>query len=188
MKIVRNTERRNKMATTKKEEPVVPQTPPAAAEQPKVMEVPIEKMQGILDRLDKLETEKKSQAEEIAVLNQTVSKTRLDEAKANLDVDKRPRVHFKVIDGKVVIGWKTDKNEIIFNPSSNLPVGEVLKSTFYFADGTDSGSIDQIKLTRSTEQVHARVIEDLGDTAMLEFEDKSILDKPIQIHKRFWNA
>lgn len=151
-----------------------------------VVEVPVDKLQSIMDKMDE-------QAKQIEALNQTVSSTRLAEAKANMDVDKRGRVHFKKIDGKTVIGWPAApsdkiKNEIVFNPATNLPMGEILKSVYYFADGTESEMIDQIKLTRSTERSHARILQDEGDYVVVEFEDKAVLDKPLRVHKSFLNA
>lgn len=157
------------------------------------MEVPVEKMEAILGRLEALEAASKEKDKEIAALSQSVSKTKLDEAKANLDLDKRKRVHFKKLDGKVVIGWPESlgpekKSEIIFNPNTNSPVGEILKSVYYFVDGTKSELIDQIKFFRSTEAEFARVVEDQGDYGVLEFENKDVLATPIKVHKKYWNA
>lgn len=159
----------------------------------KTMEVPVDKLQAVMDKMEGFETALKEKDAQIEALNQTVSATRLAEAKANLDVDKRPRVHFKKIDGKTVVGWAEGpgpdvKNEVIFNPATNMPVGEVLKSTFYFADGTDSGLIDQIKLTRSTEQSYARIVKDDGEYVVVEFEDQEVATEPMRIKKVFLNA
>jgi len=158
-----------------------------------VIEVPVDKLQGMMDRMDSFEVQLKAKDAEIEALNQTVSSTRLAEAKANMDVDKRGRVHFKKIDGKAVIGWPSapsDKirNEIVFNPATNMPMGEILKSVYYFADGTESDMIDQIRMTRSTDRAHARILQDEGDYVVVEFEDKAILDKPLRVHKSFLNA
>lgn len=158
-----------------------------------VIEVPVDKLQGIMDRMDGFDAQLKAKDAEIEALNQTVSSTRLAEAKANMDVDKRGRVHFKKIDGKTVIGWPSApsekiKNEIVFNPATNLPMGEILKSVYYFADGTESEMVDQIKLTRSTDRAHARILQDEGDYVVVEFEDKAVLDKPLRVHKSFLNA
>lgn len=169
-------------------EPVV-----IAPEVSPTVEIPVDKLQSVMDRLDSIEADNKSKDAQIEALNQTVSATRLAEAKANLDVDKRPRVHFKKIDGKTVIGWPSGpsdkiKNEIVFNPNTNMPMGEILKSVYYFADGTESELIDQIRLTRSTDRAYARVTQDEGDFVTVEFEDKSVLETPIKIHKVFLNA
>lgn len=156
-------------------------------EEPVMMEVSVAKMQDMLIQMDNMKVD-------IAALNATVSDVKLKEAKAVLEVDKRPRVHFKKVKGKVVIGWpetvgEDKKNELIYsatNPGS--PVGEILKCRYYYIDGTKSDMLDQIELTRSTDQVFARVIQDLGNSAIMEFEDKSVAVAPIEIHKKFWNA
>jgi len=161
---------------------------------PPKMEVPVDKMQTILEKVESLEKRLSDKDSEIAALNQTVSQTRLQEARANIDVDKRPRVHFKKVRGKVVIGWpesvgEDKKNELIFSPSNpSSPVGEALKCRFYYLDGTKSEMLDQVELTRANEQVFARVIQDNGNSALLEFEDKSVASEPIEIHKKYWNA
>lgn len=161
---------------------------------PPVMEVPVDKMQSMLDRLDSMETRLTAKDSEIAALNQTVSQTRLQEAKANLDVDKRSRVHFKKVRGKVVVGWpesvgEDKKNELIYSPNNpSSPIGELLKCRYYYIDGTKSELIDQVELTRSSEQVFARIVEDKGNFVLVEFEDKSVLSTPIEVHKKYLNA
>ena len=177
------------METKKKTEEVVEETPQAT---PK-MEIPVDSLQTIMDKLENLEKANEVKDAEIAALQSIASQTRLQEATEKQGVDSRPRVHFKVLDGKVVIGWpekagEEKKSEIIFNPTTNSPVGEILKSVYYFLDGTKSELIDQIKFTRSTDQVFARVIEQDGDYGLLEFEDKSLTKEPIRVHKKFWNA
>lgn len=155
-------------------------------EQPTTMEVPVDKMQEVLDRVAELE--KSNQA-----LRETVSSTRLQEAEEKQDKDRRPRVHFKIMDGKVVIGWPESvgpekRNELIFNPNTNSPMGEILKSVYYYADGTKSELIDQIRFIRATDVAYARVVKDDGDYGVIEFEDKSLVPESIRIHKRYWNA
>lgn len=150
------------------------------------MEVPVDNMQAVMDRLAELEKSN-------AALRETVSSTRLQEAEDKQGEDKRARVHFKLLDGKAVIGWpetvgEEKKNEIIFNPTSNTPVGELVKSVYYLHDGTKTDLIDQIKFIRASGQVYARVIKDEGEYGVVEFEDKSISSEPIKIHKKFWNA
>lgn len=177
-----------------KKEEVVPdvsqdvsqETPAVDNSEPTTMEVPVDKMQAIVDRLDSLEKSN-------AALREIASETRLKEAEESQGQDMRPRVHFKVLDGKVVVGWpetigEEKKSEIIFNPSTNMPVGEILKSVYYFSDGSKTDLIDQIRFTRATDLAFARVVEDLGDFGLVEFEDKSISQEPLKIHKKYWNA
>lgn len=150
------------------------------------MEVPVDKMEAIMERLDSLEKSN-------ATLRELASSTRLQEVEEKQGEDKRPRVSFKLMDGKVVIGWPETvgdekKNELIFNPATNTPMGESVKSVYYFHDGTKSDLIDQMKFTRITDIAFARVIKDDGDYGVVEFENKSISSEPIRIHKKFWNA
>lgn len=174
-------------------------TPPETAvattpEAPKTMQVPVEKMDNLLSRMEALEEGSKKKDAEIAALNKTVSQTRLEEAKASVNVDKRPRVHFKKIHGKTVIGWpekigEDKKSEIIFSPlNPSSPAGELLKCKYTFIDGTKSELIDQVELTRSNEIVFARIIDDFGESVRLEFEDKSETTEELVVNKKFLNA
>lgn len=151
-----------------------------------IVEVKASQLESILDQLKTLK-------ESNDALEKTVSKTRLDEAKAESGFDKRSRVHFKVMEGKVIIGWPSGvgpdkKNEIIFNPATNMPIGEIVKSVYYFADDTKTELIDQIRFVRLTELAFARVVSEDEEYGLLDFEDKALVPEPIKIHKRFWNA
>jgi len=153
---------------------------------PAEVTVSVDQMQSVLDRMDELEKSNKA-------LREIASSTRLQEAEDGQTVDKRPRIHFKLMDGKPIIGWpekagEEKKSEIIFNPNTNSPMGEILKSVYYFVDGTKTDLIDQLKFTRLTDITYARVVEDLGDSGLVEFEDPSILPNRIEINKKFWNA
>lgn len=165
---------------------------PQKAEKPKTMTLPVKTIEAMLARLESIEKAREEDQKKIKILESVASETRLKEARVNLDEDKRQRVHFKKIDNKVVIGWPEgvgeDKvNEIVFN-NEGRPVGELLKCRFSFLDGTKSELIDQYNLTRSNDYVFARILEDKGNYVTLEFEDKSISDKVIEVHKKFLNA
>ena len=169
--------------TTKLEKETV--VAPEAPKEP-VVEISVDKLQSVMDRMDALEKSN-------AALRETVSSTRLHEAEEKQGVDARPRVHFKKLRDKVVIGWpekvgEEKKSEIIFNSSTNMPVGEVLKCVYYLHDGTKTPLIDQIEFTRSSDLEFARVLEDTAEDGLLEFENKAIADKPLRIPKKYWNA
>lgn len=167
---------------------------PAQPEAPTTMEVPVDKMQALFKSMEDLTKRLDDKDREIAALNESVSAQRLSEARAKGDLDKRPRYHFKKLHGKVVIGWPEtigeDKiNQWVFSPSNpTAPIGEILKCRYYLLDGTKTELIDQIELSRSTEQVFARAVEDLGNEVVVEFEDKSISSEPLKVHKKFLNA
>lgn len=151
------------------------------------MEVPVGTMAEVIESIEELKQSN-------AALRETVSKTRLEEAEAKQDSDQRPRVHFKIMDDQPIIGWpetigEEKKSEIVINATNNQPVGEILKSVYYYLNGEKSALIDQVRFTRVTDMAYARVVEDLGDFGLLEFEDPKFATKePVKIHKRFWNA
>lgn len=164
----------------------VVETPQVPVDKPETVEVPVSQLQTILDKMEK-------QGAEIEALKSIQSPTRMQEAEDKQTRDERPRVHFKLLEGKPVIGWPESigpekKNEVIFNPNTNSPMGEILKCVYYFADGTKTELIDQIRFTRATNVAYARVLQDDGDYGLLEFEDKSVYPDTIRVHKRFWNA
>lgn len=171
--------------TTKLEKETVV-APPVEPTKPATVEIAVDKMQAVLDRVDALEKSN-------AALRETVSSTRLQEAEEKQGADMRPRVHFKKLHGKVVIGWpdglgEEKKAEIIFNPATNMPIGEILKCVYYFHDNTKSELIDQIEFTRAGDLEFARVIQDGDEDALLEFENKAIFPEPVRIKKKYWNA
>lgn len=161
-------------------------TSPVEVPKEPTVEISVDKMQAVLDRLDGLEKSN-------AALRETVSSTRLHEAEEKQGADMRPRVHFKKLYDKVVIGWpdvlgEEKKAEIIFNPTNNNPVGEVLKCVYYLHDGTKTPLIDQIEFTKANDLEYARVLEDTAEDGLLEFENKAVSTTPLRIPKKFWNA
>lgn len=125
----------------------------------------------ILERLD-------TQDKEIGILRQSVNQGKLSEAENAQKPKELPKVYLKVFQNKIVVGWKTEKAETFSHPSNpSVPVGEVLKSRYYFIDGSDSGIIDQVDFTRTEDHVDARVLEGLSgllnqnqQTVRLQFE------------------
>lgn len=174
---------KNNTTKPEKETVVTPEVPTPVSP---TVEISVDKMQAVLDRVDALEKSN-------AALRETVSSTRLHEAEEKQGLDARPRVHFKKLRDKVVIGWpekvgEEKKSEILFNPATNMPIGEVLKCVYYLHDGTKTDLLDQIEFTRSNEFEYARVLEDSAEDGLLEFENKAISATPLRISKKFWNA
>lgn len=167
---------------------------PAPAPQEESVAVPLSKLQALFDKVDGFEKALVIKDQEIAALNESVSSQRLAEARAKGDLDKRPRVHFKKLDGKVVIGWpetigEDKKNEWVFshlNPT--VPVGEILKCRYYLLGGEKTEMIDQIHLSKSTQMEFARIIEDQGEFAVVKFENEEVFKEPLKVHKKFLNA
>jgi|WetSurMetagenome_2_1015567.scaffolds.fasta_scaffold214066_2 hypothetical protein len=177
----------------KKVEPPSGSTTPTN-EKPK-MEVSVETLQNLLDTVEGLKKAREENNKKIIALESIASQTRLQEAKAVMDEDKRPRVHFKKIQQGVVVGWPSKKeepdkvkNEILINPTNNNPMGEIIKIKYKLVDGTETDFLDYVEFVRCTDLVFARVLEDRGNSALLEFEDKSIKAEPIEVKKVFFNA
>lgn len=106
-----------------------------------------------------------------------------------------PRVHLKIwTEGdsrKVITSWKSSKrNRIMYSESSGMPMGEILKATYYFADGGDTGEIDQIMFTRLNDIAYGTVIEEYPDrnTVLVKLEDSTLSATPIEVNKIYLNA
>lgn len=162
------------------------------------MEIEVGVLQGILDGQKAMKSTIEELQKNNAALEKVVSQTRLQEAKANQDQDNRARVHFKKLSNYgVVVGWPDSKNPeqkddivntLIINPQTNVAMGEMLKFSYYLVDGSKTPKVDYSEFIRCNELVFARVVEDHGESALMEFEDKSVASKPIEIKKVFWNA
>lgn len=140
----------------------------------KMVPVDSDKLDAVLDRI-------KKQDEEISVLREAVSRSKLMEVEDKRKQRPNPRVFLKVMENKdgkkePVIGWKSSpENRILYN-HENKPVGEVLRATYYFNDGTDTGEIDQLAFTRTTEVAYGDVVgtgtsRDGTETVRIKFHD-----------------
>jgi hypothetical protein len=103
-----------------------------------------------------------AQDDEIATLRKTVSQNDLaavEKAKKPMGL---PVAYLKVLNGKVVVSSKSEKPQILYNPSNpEVAVGEILKARYFFLDGTDSGPIDQVEFTRTTDKLEGTILEGL---------------------------
>jgi len=107
------------------------------------------------------------------VLEQAVSKNDLLAAQAKNKPAATPTAYLKVLQGKVVVSWKSEKAQYLFNPSNpEAAIGEILKARYFFIDGTDSGIIDQVEFTRAGDKVIADVLE--GWKAIKDSEVKEV--------------
>lgn len=133
-------------------------------------------------------------AKQIDVLRESVSRGRLEDAEGKRKPVEKPRAFLAVWDGKPVIGWKSEKNQYVYNPlNPNSVAGELLKTRLFLLDGTDSGEIDQVAFTRLNDRTYVRKVgEKRNDnnevTAwVVEFEDQTIEPRQIEIHPQFIN-
>lgn len=129
----------------------------------------------VLARLDSVERKNKM-LEEIAGKSQVA-----DWIDSNKNFSQK-LVHFKVIKGKMVIGWKPTKNEV---KKVNGTWVEDMKTELHFVDGSKE-EVDQVEFTRATNKVVCKLIginHQSGD-ATVELPDGS----PLKISSSFLNA
>jgi len=108
-----------------------------------------------------------------SILEEAVSKNDLIAAQNKNKPAATPSAYLKVLNGKVVTSWKSEKAQMLFNPTNpEVTVGEILKARYFFSDGTDSGVIDQVEFTRATDKVLADVVE--GWKAIKDSEVKEV--------------
>jgi hypothetical protein len=127
----------------------------------------------LVARISKVEEENK-------MLKEIAGKSAMaDWADKNKEVGVRT-AHFKVIDGKTVIAWKTTKNEV---KKINGIFTEDIKVEIVFIDG-QSKEIDLVDLVRCSNQVVCRVVSQNGDSADMEMPDGTRFSTKI----KYWNA
>lgn len=176
--------------------PVTPMEQPASPA-PVVTVDPV-LFQQILDRMA-------AQDEIIANLRASVSQGKLAAVENAKKPVGNPVAYLKVLDGKPVISWKSEKSQILYNPSNpEVAVGEILKAKYFFTDGTDSGPIDQVLFTRVGDMVRGEVLEglkglkdpDLKEVTLHftelvttddDLKEKFILPSDLKINKNFLN-
>lgn len=140
--------------------PVEPAAAPADSGAPKPDEdVMVSVKQGqlmrIFERLDALEKDNK-------ILRNSVSQGKLADAENATKPKELPKAYLKVRDGKVIVAWKSERAELLTHPTNpSVPVGEVLKMSVTYADGTQSEVFDQIDFTRTEDRVIVRVSDGL---------------------------
>ena len=152
------------MDEVKNEEPVV--TPMETKPAPVIPTVDPELFAQMMARMTALENRN-------SILEQAVSKNDLLAAQAKNKPAATPTAYLKVLNGKVVVSWKSEKAQYLFNPSNpEAAIGEILKATYFFIDGTNSGVIDQVEFTRTGDKVIADVVE--GWKAIKDSEVKEV--------------
>lgn len=119
-------------------------------------------MQQILDNQEK-------QEEQIKVLREAANQNKLISAENSRKPKDLPSAFLKVFMGKVVTSWRSDVAQLIYgNNGAGAPVGEILKATYFFSDGTDSGSIEQVMFTREDTRLVCRIIGQNGSDLILQ--------------------
>lgn len=140
--------------------PVTQMVPPAVPAIDAVM------LENILRRLE-------AQDDEIATLRASVSQNKLEAVEKSKKPAGLPVAYLKVLDGKVVTSWKSEKPQYIYNPANpEVPIGEILKARYFFLDGGDTGPIDQTEFVRSVDKIEASILE--GDRGLKDPEVKEL--------------
>jgi hypothetical protein len=143
------------------------QTPPA--EEKKTIAVPVDQLQQLLDQNKVLLENQDKMQKEMGILRESVNQNKLDEVENKHKPKELPKAFLKVYNGKIVTGWKSASNKLVYSPTNpNLVIGEVLQTVLVFADGSDSGPINQQDLTRTEDRVWVRVqsVQDLMSEAV----------------------
>ncbi len=82
-------------------------------------------MKSLLAKVDALEKRDVENQEKLKMLYETADKGRIFNYE-NRNNDKKPmKVKLGVHDGKLVVGWRTVRDELIKNPTTGMTVGEV---------------------------------------------------------------
>lgn len=150
-----------------------------------------------------------SQGEELKTLRNSVNANKLAEVEKSKKPVGPPTVHLKILNGKPVIKWAADKTikPYTYHPTNpEVVVGETLKTTAYFIDGTNSGLIDQREFTDAkTDRLVGEVKEGLKGlldpevkevtlhfikviSIDQEFIDNFVMPADIKINKLYLNA
>jgi len=137
-----------------------------------------------------------NQNEEIAILKDAVSQGRLGLARDKRLKKGGRRVFLKVFTDKkgeehLITGWKSSpENKIIYSETTGMPVGEIIMAKYYFHDGSDSGDIDQIRVTRIEKLAYADVEKEDNETGdfYLRMDDTDKWGRDlIKVNKTFVN-
>jgi len=150
---------------TKSEDEVIEQNPGS-----KRIEVEEDKLDKLITAFEDQKSIIKEQGEEIEILKGAVKKNALAASRESRKDPEYPKCYLKVYakqvtpeetddEGNVtneatyknslIVGWKSSpENKIVYNQSTGMPVGEILKARYYLHDGGDTGWIDQVQVTR----------------------------------------
>lgn len=122
--------------------------------------IPKDTLQKILDQLDKQDKTLAANKEQMDILRESVNTGKLADAENKRKPDEMPTAFLKVFMGKVVVGWKNEKTEMLYHPSNpDAAVGEVLKASYTFIDGTKSPIVDQVLFTRCDDRIIVRLLD-----------------------------
>jgi len=157
-------------------------------------------LSGILSKLEDLEKASAEKDEQIEILRQSVSRSRLEQAEEKNKPVGLPTADLMVYDGKVVVWFEMVKNKYVYNPMApNTVAGEELIIKLKFLDGSETtvpyGDFFRNKPRTKVVKIGENgIIERKRDGIserfplwVVEFEDKSISDKPLEISMEYIN-
>lgn len=154
---------------------------------PATMEVPVERMEAIMSRLEAAEQRDLERDEEMRLLREQVNRGTPDDAE---EKEKKgpPRAQVMIHNGKVVTSWKMEKNELVYNPINMIaPVSEDLQISVTYADGDKSGPMKYVDFVRNKERAFVTKLGQDGIMWIVQFEDPSISMDKLTIDPQFLN-
>lgn len=133
-------------------------------------------LNAVLDRMENMENE-------VNILRSATNKNKLADAdqKAGKGVDKRPRMHLKRVNGKLVFGWKgRDESEVVRRNKVDVRMGEIMKMHIMLFDTNENGQqveevIDMTELSSSKDLVFFRALSKPFEVTDPKDEEKTIL-------------
>lgn len=165
----------------------------AGIPKPSTMEIPVDKMQAIMDRLELLEEADAAKSTEIEVLREAAQRGRLEEAEGKRKPKGPPKATLMVHNGKVVVGFHMSKpgtpgHQYVFHPQNLIvPAGEDLKIKLDYLDGSESATVPYVEFIRTKERAQVSKVGENGVNWLVKFEDSTIYDQQLEIDPQFLN-
>lgn len=183
------------------EKPETPVEKPAASAK---VEVDSDVLKGILESLETLKVANVEKDEQIEILRQSVSRSRLEQVEEKNRPVGLPTADLMLYDGKVVVWFEMSKthgkNRYTYNPSSpNTVSGEELFVKLRFVDGSET-TVSYHEFINTKPRVKVVKIGEAGVTErnrdgviemfplwVVEVENKAIYDKPLTVSLEYIN-
>lgn len=157
-------------------------------EAPKKIEVDPGVLSGILGKLESLEKSNSEKQEQIETLRDAVGRYKLEQAESKMKPTGLPSAKLMLYEGKVVVAFEMVKNKYTYNPlAPNTVVGEDLKIIMTYLDGTKSPEVSYNEFFNTKPRVEVVKVGGGSDTWLVEFVDKSISEKQLEILVKYLN-
>jgi hypothetical protein len=148
-----------------------------------------ETLASLVERLDKLEEEKKRDQEKIAMLESTADVGRIAQWEERNKGKLVSKARVCILEGKPVIGWKTVKDEVHYSPSGAMVVNQVIKIfTLTEDDKTEETDLDYIRWVRAVKSEQGEVVKKSETLDGSEYTIRLPSGRQITMDVRFLNA